>query len=278
MFSKIKKLYHAIAYDLPELAKTVKKIDLHLQNLVASPIDRSIALGSFYNQEGLFLERYDQWRIKRINKILELYGIDYFKGKTILELGSGLGEIGAFFAEIGANTLCLDGRIQNVNFANLKHRKLPNFKCQHYNLEHDFSKFGRFDLILNFGLLYHLKNVDSHLACCFTMSDDMLLETVVCDSTDPYKIDFCDEDKNSNEESLTGTGSRPSPFYVERIAEEHGFDALRYFTEDLNIDDLYSYNWKHDGGEKPGDNYRLRRFWRIKKRQALPSMIQLAQN
>jgi SAM-dependent methyltransferase len=268
MLSHVKKLYRSIVHDLPELTKAVKRIDMQLQNIAASPIDRHIALGSFYNQEGLFRERYDEWRIKRINKILELYGIDYFKGRTILELGSGLGDIGAFFAELGATTLCLDGRIQNVNFANLKHRKIPNFKCQHFNLEHDFSEFGKFDLILNFGLLYHLKNVDSHLACCFKMSDDMLLETVVCDSTDPYKICFCDEDKSINEESLEGTGSRPSPFYVERIAGEHSFEVLRYFTDDLNIDNLYSYSWKHDTGEHPGDNYRLRRFWRLKKRQA----------
>ena len=58
-----------------------------------------------------------------------MYGIDYFKNKNVLELGGGHGEIGAFFAELGANVLCLDGREQNVNFANLKHRKLNNFKC-----------------------------------------------------------------------------------------------------------------------------------------------------
>jgi hypothetical protein len=143
---------------------------------------------------------------------------------------------------------------------------VQNFKCRLFNLENDFSEFGRFDLILNFGLLYHLKNIDSHLACCFKMSDEMLLETVVCDSTDPFKICFCDEDRNINEESLEGTGSRPSPLYVERIAGENDFEVLRYFTEDLNIDDLYTYNWKHESGELPGDNYRLRRFWRLKKR------------
>lgn len=268
MLSKIKKLYRSIVYDLPELTRAAKRIDLQLQNIIASPIDRYIALGSFYNREGLFLERYDEWRIKRISKILEIYGADFFKDKTILELGSGLGDIGAFFAELGATVVCLDGRIQNVRFATLKHRNIPNFKCLHFNLEHDFSEFGRFDCILNFGLLYHLKNVESHLACCFKMSDDVVLETVVCDSTDPYKIDHCAEDNRINEESLEGTGSRPSPFYVERIAAENSFGTIRYFTEDLNIDSLYNYNWRHDTGENPGDNYRLRRFWRFTRQQA----------
>ena len=39
-------------------------------------------------------------------------GFDFFKGKKILELGAGHGDIGAFFAELGADVLCLDGRIR----------------------------------------------------------------------------------------------------------------------------------------------------------------------
>ena len=264
MLQQIKKLYHGIV-SLSELANGMNKVDSRLYNIGLSPIERYISLNYFYRRSGLFHFSYEEWRIRRINKILELYGIDYFKNRNICELGSGHGDIGAFFAELGANVLCLDGRIQNVNLANLKYRELGNFKCKHFNLENDFSHFGKFDLILNFGLIYHLKNVDSHLNCCFKMADDVLLESVVCDSTDPDKIFFCDENRDVDEEAVEGTGSRPSPFYIEKIAKENNFEVVRYFSEDLNSGDLFFYDWEHKNDNRLGDGFKLRRFWRFKK-------------
>ena len=61
------------------------------------------------------------------------------------------------------------------------------------------------------------------------MSDEIVLETVVCDSTDPYKICYFKENKNVDEEALEGTGSCPSPFYIERIANENNFEADALF-------------------------------------------------
>ena len=98
-----------------------------------------------------------------------------------------------------------------------------------FNLEKNFTEFGRFDLIINFGLIYHLKNVDEHLNCCFKVSDDIFLETVVCDSTDPYKIFYAKRIRLVDEEALEGIGSRPSPFYIERIANENNFDSQPLF-------------------------------------------------
>jgi SAM-dependent methyltransferase len=265
MISKFKALWRFMS-SLPII---IYRIDAALRNYPLSPIERHIFLSGIHNRSGLFDYSYEKWRIKRINKILEVYGIDYFTNKNVLELGSGHGEIGAFFAELGANVLCLDGREQNVNFANLKHRKLNNFKCLQFNLENDFMEFGRFDLIINFGLLYHLTNVDAHLNCCFKMSDDIFLETVVSDSTDLYKIFYIKENKDIDEEALEGTGSRPSPFYVERIANENNFEVKRYFSSDLNVRDLlgrnlFTYDWVHRNDNRHG-GWELRRCWRFKK-------------
>jgi SAM-dependent methyltransferase len=266
MRSLVKKLYRASTKIFP--APQVTRIESELRNIRLSPVDQHIFLSSVYNQSGLFHPSYQDWRIKRINKILELYGIEYFENKKLLELGSGHGDIGAFFAELGANVLCLDGRMQNVNYAKLKHRKVANFRYMHFNLEQDFSEFGKFDLIINFGLLYHLKNVDEHLKCCFRISDDMVFETVVCDSTDPHKIFFCDENKDIDEEALEGIGSRPSPFYIERIAKENNFEPIRYFSSDLNSGDQFLYDWDHRNDKRLGDDFKLRRFWRFRKTTA----------
>jgi hypothetical protein len=149
----------------------------------------------------------------------------------------------------------------------LKHRAVNNFKCIIFNLEQDFTGFGKFDLIINFGLLYHLLNVDEHLHRCFSIADNILLETVCADSVDPQKIFFCDENKNIDEEALDGTGCRPSPFYVERIAEEQFFEVRRYFGSDLNSGNQFIYDWEHQNDDRLGDDFKLRRFWHFKRKQ-----------
>jgi len=245
-----------------------RKLDSALSHVDHSPITRHIMLSYALNNEGLFHISYDEWKVKRINKILELYDIDWFKGKKILELGGGHGDIGAFLANLGADVLTLDGRRKNVNFAKLKHRKFDNYKCIQFNLENDFSEFGTFDLTINFGLLYHLKNVDEHLNCCFKTSKEILFETVVCNSRDPEKIIFYEEDVNVDEEALEGTGCRPSPFYIERFAEQNNFEVIRHFSRDLNSGNLFKYDWDHEKDAILGDDFKLRRFWHFIRRDS----------
>jgi 2-polyprenyl-3-methyl-5-hydroxy-6-metoxy-1,4-benzoquinol methylase len=241
---------------------------LEIKTLQASlsPIDKYVVFSGLTNQDGLFHPSYEGWRIRRLNKMLEIYGIDFFKGKRIIEVGAGHGDIGAFFADLGADVLCLDGRIQNVNFARLKHRKVPGLRFETFNLEKDFSELGRFDLLIDFGLIYHLKNVDEHLDCCFAMADDIVLETVVCDSRDPHTILYRPGRADVDEEALDGTGSRPSPFYIERIAIARGFEIQRHFTADLNFERQFRYDWLHKDNSDPSDDFVLRRFWRFRKK------------
>ena len=46
---------------------------------------------SHFFHEGHFHEHYDDWRMRRIRKVMEIYGSD-FRGKRVLELGGGLGD------------------------------------------------------------------------------------------------------------------------------------------------------------------------------------------
>jgi SAM-dependent methyltransferase len=266
MLSRIREVYRSIK-QLPEIAEAVQRMDALLRDCSLSPVDRYILSSGRDKSGGLFHPSYDAWRSTRLDKLLSVYGVDYFDGKDVLELGGGHGEIGAFMADLGANVLCLDGRAQNVNYARLKHRRIHSFRCMQADLEEDFSDFGHFDLIVDFGLLYHLRNVDQHLQCCFAMTDDIFLETVVCDSADPFAILYCEEDSGMDEESLRGTGSRPSPAYVERLAAENGFAVHRYFDADLNVGDQFVYDWEQLNDGRDGE-WRLRRLWRFTRPRA----------
>jgi len=230
-----------------------------------SPIDRHLIASRLVWKKGLFHPSYEEWRIVRINKILEIFGIDYFNGKTILELGGGHGDIGAFFAALGAKVTCLEGRTQNINYARLKHRNQSNITFEQCDLDQAFPARGTFDLILNFGLVYHLQKVETHLERCFQLANNIVLETVVHDSLDPHAIVFCAEESHVNEQAIGGVGSRPSPSYVERIAVQHGFAVNRHFTSDLNVGDQFLYDWEHQNNGDLGPPWQLRRFWHFNK-------------
>ena len=51
----------------------------------------------------------------RVQKIISIYGSDWFKGKSILELGACHGDIGIEFIKLGAEVTFCDIREENLN-------------------------------------------------------------------------------------------------------------------------------------------------------------------
>ena len=130
----------------------------------------------FYNTLGHFDPHYLEWRMRRITKVLDVFGIDFFPGKRILELGGGIGDIGAFFASIGAHVTSAEFRVTNRNFAALRYRNLPNFKTAFFDGEKEFTYFaaeGKFDMILVLGFIEVISNINSVMDCCMQISDNV---------------------------------------------------------------------------------------------------------
>ena len=223
-----------------------------------SPVDRFCALSTTQH----FTGHYEIWRTKRIHKILEYYGTDW-TGRKVVELATGFGDIGAFFASLGAEVVCIEGRIHNINIAKIRFANLKNITFMHYNLEDDFSGLGRFDLAIHFGLLYHIRNYEQNLACTATLSDNIVLETEVVDSFDPHKVVMFEENKEHRDRSIIGWGFRCSPFFIKEFFENKGFDVD--IVNDRWLDTpTHNYSWEHknDGSHQAN----RRRFFRIVKR------------
>jgi SAM-dependent methyltransferase len=229
-----------------------------------SPVDRFVADHFVHFSTGHFDRTYSGWRVRRVRKLMEVYGIE-FQGKRILELGAGIGDVGSIFADLGAEVVGLEGRAVNCNLARLRFRGLKNYQVIQFNLEDDFSKFGRFDLIINFALVEVIERFEQLLACCMKMSDTTFLETMVCDSTDPYKVIFVPMKGNFDDWPLCGRSPRPSPAYVERLFTEGGFDVHRHFDGDLN-NWCNLYDWPHQNNNNVAGV--LRRYWSFTKSQA----------
>jgi SAM-dependent methyltransferase len=222
------------------------------------PLERFCALSA--SQE--FSSHYQIWRVRRIQKILECYGINW-QGKKVVELAAGYGEISGFFAALGADVTCVEGRVHNLNIARLRLREFNNITFVQRNLEEDFSDLGRFDLAIHFGLLYHIRNIKGNLCSTARLADDIVLETEVVDSLDPKTVITIEQDKRHRDRSLEGQGSRCSPFYIKEFFQTLGFDVEIITDPFLNVAE-HHYSWEHknDGSSRDG----LRRFFRISKR------------
>jgi hypothetical protein len=197
------------------------------------------------------------WQQNRIDFILSKYPKEFFKGKRILELGAYNGYIGAYFSSLGANVHCLDGRIENV--VNIKN-DYPNVKADVANLDTPDWIWGHWDIIINFGLYYHLEKFHKeHLVNCINNCDLMFFETVVYDSFDD-KIFFRPE--YGDDQSLSTIGGTPTTSHVENIFKQTNVNYTKYSDSFLNGNN-HHYNWV-DTGNNIFDEW-ARRFWIVNK-------------
>lgn len=197
------------------------------------------------------------WQQNRINFILSKYPKEFFKGKRILEVGAYNGYIGAYFNALGAEVHCLEGRVENVvNIMN----DYPNITAEVANLDTDEWKWGKWDIIINFGLYYHLEKYHKeHLINCINNCDLLFFESVIYDSNDS-EIYFRSE--QGDDQSLTSIGGTPSTSYVENILKDYEVKYKKYTDPFLN-NYQHKYDWP-DTGFKLFNQFH-RRFWIIQK-------------
>lgn len=193
------------------------------------------------------------WQNRRIQFMIGLYGQEFFKNKTILELGAFNGYIGNYFAEVcGSSVTSVEGRASNVNLMRSNY-PLINSICS--DLDTPEWDFGKFDIIINYGLVYHLQNYHKeHLTNCIKNCDFMFFETVIYDSAEP-EISFNPE--SGNDQSLSNVGGTPSTSFIENIFKENNSKFTKYCDRRLG----YKYDWP-DADSKIHFGYH-RRFWTV---------------
>jgi 2-polyprenyl-3-methyl-5-hydroxy-6-metoxy-1,4-benzoquinol methylase len=76
--------------------------------------------------------------------------------RNAIDVGCGVGYFSEFLREMGFAVTAVDGRDENITEANLRHADI-NFQVR--NVEDlRIRELGSFDLVLCFGLLYHLEH------------------------------------------------------------------------------------------------------------------------
>jgi len=211
----------------------------------------------------MFLDHYIDWRIKRVNFIEKLYGKQFFKDKTILELGCGHGHIGRYLQnQLGAKVTFADGRQGHLD--TLK-EVMPNAETICFDQNNPWDLNRTFDIVLHWGVLYHLDNWKQDLESTSKHGNLIFLESEVCDSEDPeFEIKL--EQVDGYDQDLGKFSTRMSSAAVEEKLIDLEFLYNRFDNTDLNSD-FHCYDWACDINTNKPAHYTKghRRFWIAEK-------------
>jgi len=207
----------------------------------------------------MFGGHYHEWRARRIRKIIKIIGRERLTRLEVLELGCGHGDIGIALWQAGAKVTFSDARQEHLDEIKQRYPGIAKKKrLIQIDQENCWSLDRRFDLIVHFGLLYHVRNWPLSLDCSLAHADAMLLESEVSDSDDPNYVAVVRE--GGYDQAFGGQGSRPSAAAVEAHLKKRKCRFLRFDDADLNAA-FHHYDWTvgNTGGHPIG----MRRFWLV---------------
>jgi len=162
------------------------------------------------------------WIQKRIQAVINFYGSDFFIGKKILDVGSGNGTVARAFVDMGAKVTCLDARKTALDAI---HNSNPSIRCIKADLDQEWPFHNDYyDLTLHLSTLNHLTYVEKHLQFLCQITNYMVLDVQVCDSTSPAKYILVKENRTNVNHSFNGVGCRPAPAFIERILTNNGME------------------------------------------------------
>jgi hypothetical protein len=152
-------------------------------------------------------KEYQQADIVRF-KNFNLLNID-FDGKTILELGSGIGNHTDFIlSKKPKKIVSIEGQLCNFDILKTKFKNNKKVQTIHHDLELPYPYLpDYFDWVYNYGLLYHLKNPFESIDYLKNLAhSNMILETCIEFNGEENNL----EEGNTPSQALNRIGSRPN--------------------------------------------------------------------
>jgi SAM-dependent methyltransferase len=202
------------------------------------------------------------YRESNLTRLVNLFAhtdVERWRGIRVLEVGAGLGHLGDAFADLGFDVTSTDGRQEHVEAMRARGR-------ESFVLDLDVTgvnEAGDFELVLAFGVLYHLAHPEEFLHSCGKAAKVLLLETAVCDRREPV-VDWVTESGGwrGKDQAVSGRGCRPSPSWVEGTCRAAGFDVVRDISSPLGDWSSGTFGWEpQDSGEWRRSGVNLRKMW-----------------
>lgn len=177
-------------------------------------------------------------------------------GKSVLEVGAGAGDHSSFFVDRECDIMITEAR--ESNFAAVKAWRepltriaksigltlqKPPTKVEIGKLDMDKPpvNYPKYDIIYNYGLLYHLQRPAQSLKFCADHCDMLLLETCISFG-DTAQLNPIIEKKQNITQSYTGGGCRPTRRYIFDELKKH-FPHV-YIPKTQPHHPAFPINWK----------------------------------
>lgn len=191
------------------------------------------------------------WNQKKLKGILDVYGTIFFKSKKVLDLGCGYSDISGMISRYGADVTVVD--IQQ-DYLKIVKKRYPNIKTIRADLNENWIFEGkRFDFVLNLDLLPLINDYKTHLERICKITDNLILETVVFDSS---------QDRVFKAIESGNTIYIPTASDIEKLLISHGMHIQRLDDKKFNSS-TYKYDWMPSQNNVYDIN--KRRLWFCKK-------------
>ena len=190
------------------------------------------------------------WRINRTKKLINILGKNWFKNKSILELGCGFGNIGLYLKSLGADVTLTEVVPESIDIIKVKD---PSIQVILLNQEEKWKLDKNYDLIIHFALLNNLNNWKQDLACALEHTNLLVLDAAVTKFSMDSECKFIDNYGHKWCGAYAGIGSLPSSYNIEKILLHNGFQYTRFDDSDLNTYDnnflRIRYDWVDDDSD-----------------------------
>ncbi|MBN2642044.1 MAG: methyltransferase domain-containing protein [Victivallales bacterium] len=168
-------------------------------------------------KNAFYSDLYQSHNKKRLEHLASL-GLD-IAGRTVLEVGAGIGDHTNFFLEKGCEIVSSDAREENIKVLASRY---PEIKVLLLNLDEPPMNYEElFDIVYCYGLLYHLSRpaeaIDFMAKCTKKF---LLLETCVSFGND-VSVNLCRENRLDPTQALSGSGCRPTRKWVYKQLKKH---------------------------------------------------------
>jgi FkbM family methyltransferase len=154
---------------------------------------------------------------------------------TAVDAGCGVGFFSQTLAECGLFTSGFDARAENVEEAR---RRFPGIPFEQADVEaREISQLGQFDLVLCFGLLYHLENPWQAIRNLRAITEKCLVLESMCLSEERCSL-LLRQEPRQDDQSLTEMACYPSESSLVKMLYRAGFAKVYRATPLPDHDDF----------------------------------------
>jgi Methyltransferase domain len=185
-------------------------------------------------------------------------------GRSVLELGAGIGDHSTFFLDRGCPMTIVEGRRENVDVIR---ERLPDEQVIRLDLDQPALELnGKWEIVYAYGLLYHLSEPAQAIRFMADRCDSLLLLQTCVTPGEACELNPVPEPIENPSQAISGTGCRPTRPWVKAELSMH-FEHV-YLTATQPWHEEFPVDWSAGA-----ENGRLTRAVFVASRETLDNPL-----